>query len=77
MIVLGSRNSSNSQRLAEISHQLECPAYLIDGVHELNDGWFAGGADCSRDGRRELPRTSWKRRSPTCASGLAQPSNRA
>ena len=42
VLVLGSRNSSNSQRLAEISHQLDCPAYLIDGVQELNDGWFTG-----------------------------------
>jgi 4-hydroxy-3-methylbut-2-enyl diphosphate reductase len=40
VLVLGSRNSSNSQRLAEISQQLDCPAYLIDGVHELRDEWF-------------------------------------
>jgi 4-hydroxy-3-methylbut-2-en-1-yl diphosphate reductase len=40
VLVLGSRNSSNSQRLAEISQQLDCPAYLIDGVHELHDDWF-------------------------------------
>jgi 4-hydroxy-3-methylbut-2-enyl diphosphate reductase len=42
VLVLGSRNSSNSQRLAEISHQLDCPAYLIDGVQEVKDDWFAG-----------------------------------
>jgi 4-hydroxy-3-methylbut-2-enyl diphosphate reductase len=40
VLVLGSRNSSNSQRLAEISQQLDCPAYLIDGVQELRDEWF-------------------------------------
>ncbi len=42
VIVLGSRNSSNSQRLAEISRQHGRPAYLIDGPGELQDEWFAG-----------------------------------
>ena len=42
VLVLGSQNSSNSQRLAEISRQHNRPAYLIDGVGELRDEWFAG-----------------------------------
>lgn len=42
VLVLGSRNSSNSQRLAEISQQLGCPAFLIDGPREIRDEWFAG-----------------------------------
>src|SRR5439155_47257 len=42
VLVLGSRNSSNSQRLAEISQQHGRTAYLIDGVQELRDEWFAG-----------------------------------
>src|SRR5207253_8219207 len=42
VLVLGSRNSSNSQRLAEISRQQGRPAYLIDGAHELDDEWFGG-----------------------------------
>jgi 4-hydroxy-3-methylbut-2-enyl diphosphate reductase len=42
VIVLGSRNSSNSQRLAEISRQHQRPAYLIDGPDELRDEWFTG-----------------------------------
>src|SRR5207245_575669 len=42
VIVLGSQNSSNSQRLAEIARSLRRPAYLIDGVHELSDDWFEG-----------------------------------
>src|SRR5437762_7320224 len=32
VVVLGSRNSSNSQRLAELAHSCAKPAYLIDGV---------------------------------------------
>jgi 4-hydroxy-3-methylbut-2-enyl diphosphate reductase len=40
VLVLGSRNSSNSQRLAEIARATGRPAYLIDRAAELNDEWF-------------------------------------
>jgi 4-hydroxy-3-methylbut-2-enyl diphosphate reductase len=40
VLVLGSQNSSNSRRLAEIANGLGRPAYLIDGVSEIRDEWF-------------------------------------
>lgn len=40
VLVLGSRNSSNSQRLAELAGAAGRPAYLIDRVTELQDDWF-------------------------------------
>jgi 4-hydroxy-3-methylbut-2-enyl diphosphate reductase len=40
VLVLGSQNSSNSQRLREIAADGGKPAYLIDGAHELCPGWF-------------------------------------
>jgi len=40
VIVLGSRNSSNSLRLAEIARSYRKPAYLIDGVDEIAPSWF-------------------------------------
>jgi 4-hydroxy-3-methylbut-2-enyl diphosphate reductase len=40
VLVLGSQNSSNSQRLAELARSLGRPAYLIDRVSELRDEWF-------------------------------------
>ena len=40
LIVLGSQNSSNSQRLREIGTQFGIPAYLIDGAHEVRDEWL-------------------------------------
>jgi 4-hydroxy-3-methylbut-2-enyl diphosphate reductase len=43
VLVLGSRNSSNSQRLAEIVRSFGKPAYLIDRVTELKDEWFRPG----------------------------------
>ena len=42
VIVLGSRNSSNSMRLAEMARAKGRPAYLIDGAEEIEEGWFRG-----------------------------------
>jgi 4-hydroxy-3-methylbut-2-enyl diphosphate reductase len=42
VVVFGSRNSSNSQRLAELAQSCGKPAYLIDGVKEIQPGWFHG-----------------------------------
>jgi 4-hydroxy-3-methylbut-2-enyl diphosphate reductase len=42
VIVLGSQNSSNSRRLQEIALSFGKPAYLIDGVHELDPAWLEG-----------------------------------
>jgi 4-hydroxy-3-methylbut-2-enyl diphosphate reductase len=40
VLVLGSQNSSNSQRLAELACTSGKPAHLIDRVSELKDEWF-------------------------------------
>jgi 4-hydroxy-3-methylbut-2-enyl diphosphate reductase len=40
VVVLGSQNSSNSNRLAEIAKQHGKRAYLIDRVEELQKNWF-------------------------------------
>jgi 4-hydroxy-3-methylbut-2-enyl diphosphate reductase len=40
VLVLGSQNSSNSQRLAELARASGRPAYLIDRAAELRDDWF-------------------------------------
>jgi 4-hydroxy-3-methylbut-2-enyl diphosphate reductase len=40
VLVLGSQNSSNSMRLAEIASDCGKPAYLIDEVAEICDTWF-------------------------------------
>lgn len=42
VIVLGSQNSSNSQRLKEIAREMGKPAHLIDTAAELNLAWFDG-----------------------------------
>jgi 4-hydroxy-3-methylbut-2-enyl diphosphate reductase len=42
VLVLGSQNSSNSQRLAEIARESNIPAYLVDGAAEIDPAWFRG-----------------------------------
>jgi len=39
-LVVGSKNSSNSVRLTEISENVGCKGYLLDDVLELQDEWF-------------------------------------
>ena len=42
VLVVGSRNSSNSVRLTEISQNMGTPARLVDDRSELRDEWFNG-----------------------------------
>jgi 4-hydroxy-3-methylbut-2-enyl diphosphate reductase len=42
VLVLGSQNSSNSQRLAELARESGRKAYLIDGAADIDVGWFRG-----------------------------------
>jgi 4-hydroxy-3-methylbut-2-en-1-yl diphosphate reductase len=42
VLVLGSQNSSNSQRLKEIALEAGVPAQLIDGARDIDDRWFEG-----------------------------------
>ncbi|MBI2916307.1 MAG: 4-hydroxy-3-methylbut-2-enyl diphosphate reductase [Elusimicrobia bacterium] len=41
ILVIGSENSSNSKRLAEVSQDKGVHAYLIDDVSKIREEWFA------------------------------------
>ncbi|MDG0978144.1 MAG: 4-hydroxy-3-methylbut-2-enyl diphosphate reductase [Halieaceae bacterium] len=41
ILVVGSPNSSNSNRLRELAARMGTPAYLIDGPEDLQSEWFA------------------------------------
>ena len=42
VLVIGSKNSSNSNRLAEVSRELGTPAYLVDDETEVDPAWLEG-----------------------------------
>lgn len=42
LLVVGSPNSSNSNRLRELAERMGTPAYLIDGAEDLKPEWFEG-----------------------------------
>ena len=41
LLVVGSRNSSNSLRLVEVAHAAHVPAHLVDDASEIDEGWLA------------------------------------
>lgn len=42
VLVVGSKNSSNSIRLVEVARELGRQAYLIDGIQDIKEEWFEG-----------------------------------
>ncbi|WP_110669126.1 4-hydroxy-3-methylbut-2-enyl diphosphate reductase [Salinicola halophilus] len=42
VLVVGSVNSSNSNRLRELSERMGTPAYLIDDAEQIEAGWLEG-----------------------------------
>ena len=43
LIVVGARNSSNSNRLREIGAEAGLPSYLVADGSEIDPSWFRGG----------------------------------
>ncbi len=41
LLVVGARNSSNSNRLREVGEHSGLPAYLVEDVSDLNSAWFS------------------------------------
>jgi 4-hydroxy-3-methylbut-2-enyl diphosphate reductase len=42
VLVIGSGNSSNSNRLVEVARECGCPAHLIDYPEEVREEWLEG-----------------------------------
>lgn len=47
LIVVGSRTSSNSNRLREVAQRMGVPAYLVDGAEDIDPAWVR---NCRRVG---------------------------
>ncbi len=41
VFIVGSKTSSNSNRLVEVAIQNNCDAYLVDGVEDIKEKWFS------------------------------------
>jgi 4-hydroxy-3-methylbut-2-enyl diphosphate reductase len=42
LLVIGSKNSSNSNRLVQVTRELGTEAHLIDDVSEVDEAWLSG-----------------------------------
>ena len=66
VLVIGSRNSSNSNRLVEVSRELGTEAHLIDNEVQVQESWLEGkprgrhhlGGQRPRDARAAARATS-------------------
>ena len=56
VLVIGSRNSSNSNRLVEVAQEHGAASHLIDNEHEVRDEWLEGSADGGHHIRRKRAR---------------------
>jgi 4-hydroxy-3-methylbut-2-enyl diphosphate reductase len=57
ILVVGSRNSSNSNRLCEIGRDLGKPSYLIDDAEALRPEWFAAASSVGVTAGASAPET--------------------
>jgi 4-hydroxy-3-methylbut-2-enyl diphosphate reductase len=61
VLVVGSRNSSNSNRLREIAEKVGARAYLIDGPEDVDPDWLQGCADIGITAGASAPETLVRR----------------
>jgi len=57
VLVVGSQNSSNSQRLAELARSCGVHAHLIDGLADIDRGWFCGAETVTITAGASAPET--------------------
>ena len=72
MLVVGSRNSSNSNRLRELAEKVGAKAYLIDDASMIEADWLAGVEAIGVTAGASAPRCWCSRSSRACASWAAR-----
>lgn len=61
VLVVGSKNSSNSNRLAELAQRVGKPAYLIDSAADIQESWLSEARNIGVTAGASA-RTCWCRR---------------
>jgi len=59
LVVVGSKSSSNSNRLREMADRGGIPGYLVDGPENLHREWSTVPRPCGCNGRCNRPPRSW------------------
>ncbi len=57
LVVVGSKSSSNSNRLRELADRAGVPGYLVDGADDLQQQWFAGARSVGVTAGASAPET--------------------
>ena len=73
---MGSRNSSNSRRLAELAAAERVPSHLIDGPDDIDLAWFSGDETVLITAGASAPESVVQECVALLASGSARPSSR-
>ena len=77
VLVVGSTNSSNSNRLVEVSRNLGTIGYLIDNSQAIDPEWLEGVDHCCGHGRRLGPRSAGRGRGQLFATKRLQQRRRS
>ena len=72
MLVVGSRNSSNSNRLRELAEKVGAKAYLIDDASMIEPQWLDGVARIGVTAGASAPMCLFRMSLPVCASWEAR-----
>ena len=76
VLVIGSTNSSNSNRLVDVARDHGAASYLIDGADQVQEEWLEGarvvGISSGASAPEELVEASWRSSAPA-----ARPTSRS
>ena len=76
VLVVGSRNSSNSNRMVEVAQAAGCEAHLLDNDEELDPAWLEGKPRIALTAGASAPEVLVQERRPAPGGGRLRPRRR-
>ena len=77
VLVIGSQNSSNSQRLVEVAREHGADSYLIDNAGQVHEEWLEGKRVVGISSGRQRARGARRARSSSCSASAASRTSRS